>query len=98
MNIKSRINARKVVLSYIYQHCFFDNLQDLKNVAIESLFIGNIFQTDNEKFDEAKKEFLKNIQTYIKGPETEEILLAFVDLFFDERNKEDIDFDYVFKI
>ena len=98
MNIKARINARKVVLSYIYQHCFFNNLQSMDNVAAESLFIDNIFKTDNEKFDEAKKEFAKNIKTYLKGPETQEDLLVFVDLFFDERVKEDIDFDYIFKV
>ncbi|MDO4714035.1 MAG: hypothetical protein Q4B28_05345 [bacterium] len=27
MDIKKRINARKIVLSYIYQHCFFSAMQ-----------------------------------------------------------------------
>jgi N utilization substance protein B len=98
MNVKQRINARKVILSYIYQYCFFDNLQNQDLVAVESLFIGNIFKTDNERFDTAKKEYLKDIKAYLKGPETEEDLLAFVDLFFDERDKADIDFDYLAKI
>lgn len=98
MNVKQRINARKVVLSYIYQYCFFDKLQDQDLVAVESLFIGNIFKTDNERFDTAKKDYIKNIKTYLKGPETEEDLMEFVDLFFDEWNKEDIDFDYLAKV
>jgi hypothetical protein len=98
MIVKQRINARKVVLSYIYQYCFFDKLQGQDLVAIESLFIDNIFKTDNEKFDIAKKKYITSIQKYLKGPETEEDLLAFVDLFFNERNKEDIDFDYLSKV
>lgn len=98
MNVKQRINARKVILSYIYQYCFFDKLQSQDLVAVESLFIGNIFKTDNEKFDTAKKDYLKDIHIYLKGPETEEDLLSFVNLFFDERSKNDIDFDYLAKI
>ena len=98
MNVKQRINARKVILSYIYQYCFFDKLQSQDLVAVESLFIGNIFKTDNEKFDTAKKDYLKDFKIYLKGPETEEDLLAFVDLFFNERDKDDIDFDYLTKI
>lgn len=98
MTIKQRINARKVVLSYIYQYCFFSNLENQDNVAIESLFIGNIFKTDNEKFDEGKKDYLKQIHTYTKKLKSEEDLLNFVDLFFNERAKEDIDFDYIFKV
>ncbi|NCO98027.1 hypothetical protein GW864_02510, partial [bacterium] len=87
-----------MILSYIYQYCFFNNLQSQDLVAVESLFIGNIFKTDNERFDTAKKDYLKDIKAYLKGPETEEDLLAFVDLFFNERDKEDIDFDYMAKI
>jgi len=86
------------MLSYIYQYCFFDKLQSQDLVAIESLFIGNIFKTDNEKFDTAKKDYLKDIHIYLKGPEKEEDLLDFVNLFFDERKKEEIDFDYLSKI
>jgi hypothetical protein len=98
MNIKARINARKVVLSFIYQHCFFDNLQNQSSVAVESLFIDNIFKTDNEKFDEAKKLFSKDIEHYQKLSVDQESLTAFVEKFFDEWTKEEVDFDYVYQL
>jgi hypothetical protein len=33
MDIRKRINARKVVLAYIYEHCFFSAMQ--KNLIIQ---------------------------------------------------------------
>lgn len=98
MNIKARINARKVVLSYIYQHCFFDNLENQDNIAVESLFIDNIFKTDNSKFDDAKKDYLKNIEKYTDQTVSEESLTEFVKMFFWEWIDEDIDFQYIFDI
>lgn len=98
MNIKQRINARKVVLSYIYQHCFFLNLTDQDNVAVESLFLGNIFKTDIDRFDKAKKEYLNHLHDYTKEPPTQENLTEFTHVFFDERKDEEVDFDYIYAV
>lgn len=97
MNIRKRINARKVALSYIYQHCFFWNLLHHKSAIDESLFIDNIFQTQTEKFAKEKDDFLEKIEIYHQFP-FEEHVEEFVETFFDEWTKEDIDFDYLLKV
>ncbi|MBU0626553.1 hypothetical protein KKG31_06000 [Patescibacteria group bacterium] len=98
MNIKQRINARKVVLSYIYQKRFYHALQGQEGVAIESLFIDNIFKTDDKTFDKAKKEYHKDIKAYANTKVTKEDLTEFLDLFFDERDRNEIDYDYIFQV
>ncbi len=97
MNIRTRINARKVALSYIYQHCFFWNLLHQKSAIDESLFIDNIFQTQTEKFAKEKDELLVKIEKYHTAS-FEEHVEDFVATFFDEWAKEDIDFDYLLKV
>ena len=97
MNIRTRINARKVALSYIYQHCFFWNLLHQKSAIDESLFIDNIFQTQTEKFEKEKQILLKEIEKY-HTMNFEEYVEDFVENFFDERSKNDIDFDYLLKV
>ena len=94
MNIKARINARKIVLSYLYQHCFFINLLLQENVLTESLFIDYIFKTDTGMYDEEKEKLKEQIKTYVKIYTLEDFK-EFVDCFFDERVTEDIDFDYI---
>jgi hypothetical protein len=97
MNIRARINARKIVLSYLYQHCFFVNLLKQDKILTESLFIDYIFKTDQGMYEEEKgklKEQIKgNVVLY-----TPEDFKEFVDCFFDERLIEDIDFDYISKV
>lgn len=97
MNIRKRINARKVALSYIYQHCFFWFLLSQKSAIDESLFIDNIFQTQTDKFEKAKEEFLKKIRTYYETSFDEHVD-DFVNTFFDKWEKDDIDFDYLLKV
>lgn len=97
MNIRTRINARKVALSYIYQHCFFWNLLHQKSAIDESLFIDNIFQTQTEKFAKEKDELLVKIEKYHTTP-FEDHVEDFVENFFDEWTKDDIDFDYLIKV
>lgn len=97
MDIRTRINARKIVLSYLYQHCFFRNLAT-KNLAItDALFADYIFKTDNEKYDVAKEVLIEKF-THHEYLETEEELKEFVEIFFDNRTAEDIDFDYVMAV
>ncbi|MFA7717913.1 MAG: transcription antitermination factor NusB [Candidatus Absconditabacterales bacterium] len=97
VNVTGRINARKILLSYLYQHCFFYTLVKKDAIIDEILFVDYVFKTDNEKFDEAKKEFIKKIQEHLYIPTQEEIK-DFADMFFDNRPDSDIDFDYLFKV
>jgi N utilization substance protein B len=97
MNIKARINARKIVLSYLYQHCFFVNLLLQDKMLTESLFIDYIFKTDEGMYDEEKEKLKEQIRTHLVLY-TPEDFKEFVDCFFDERKIEDIDFDYIAKV
>ena len=97
MNIKARINARKIVLSYLYQHCFFVTLLLQEKVLTDSLFIDYIFKTDEGMYDKEKEKLKEEIQEHIKLYTLEDFK-EFVDCFFDERASEDIDFDYISKV
>lgn len=97
MNIKKRIHARKIALSYLYQHCFFHNLLGQKSATIEALFIDNIFQSQTEKFEKAKEDFNRKIEEH-KDENFQEHMMEFVGNFFDEWTEEDVDFDYLCKV
>ena len=97
MNIKARINARKIVLSYLYQHCFFINLLLQDKMLTDSLFMDYIFKTDKGMYDDEKEKLKDQIKTHIKLYTLEDYK-EFVDCFFDERASEDIDFDYISKV
>jgi len=45
MDIKKRINARKIVLSYFYQHCFF-------SVLSKKPFVSEKVQSENASLEE----------------------------------------------
>lgn len=61
MDIKKRINARKIVLSLFYQHCFFSAMQ--KNMKSDQLKEENLTDTavpaDQGGFFDA--DFLKQV-------------------------------------
>lgn len=97
MDIRARINARKIVLSYFYQHCFFRNLATKNLTITDALFADYIFKTDNEKYDVAKEVLIEKF-THHEYLKTEEELKEFVEIFFDNRTAEDIDFDYVMTV
>jgi hypothetical protein len=61
------------------------------------LFMDNIFPTDKEIYDEAKAQFLEKAGTYDKWDD-EENLEYYINVLFNNWNKEDIDLDYVFKV
>jgi hypothetical protein len=46
MNIHQRINARKLLLSYLYQHCFFTKLATSVEVATQSVEMPTFEQND----------------------------------------------------
>jgi len=60
----------------------------------DALFADYIFKTDNEMYDTAK-DVLKEKFTQHEYIQTEEELKEFVDMFFSNRELEDIDFDYL---
>lgn len=97
MKVWNRINARKVVLSYFYQRCFFHNLWKQDKVIADVLEIQNIFPSQAEEFDQEKKALLQRIQDelWISNDENFEY---FVKIFFDKRDIEEIDMDYVVKV
>ncbi len=97
MNIRQRINARKIVLSYLYQHCFFVNLLLQDKILTESLFIDYIFKTDEWMYDKEKDKLKEQIEKHLKIYTLEDFK-EFVDSFFNERASEDIDFDYISKV
>ena len=97
MNVWHRINARKVVLSYFYQRCFFHNLWIQDNTANIILWVENIFASHWEEFEQAKKDFLLQIKAELEVSDDEN-LDYFINIFFDKRPIEKIDMDYIFKV
>ncbi|MEI7562404.1 MAG: transcription antitermination factor NusB [bacterium] len=97
MNIKQRINARKVILSYFYQHCFFCSLIKKDKELTDVLFVDYVFKTDKEKFTLAKDELITKLQEH-DYLASEEECKAFVGKFFDDRTDEDVDYDYIIRI
>lgn len=66
MNIRARINARKIVLSYLYQHCFFVNLLLQDKVLTDSLFIDYIFKTDKGMYEDEKEKLKEEIAKHVE--------------------------------
>lgn len=97
MKVWNRINARKVVLSYFYQRCFFHNLWK-QNIALsEVLSVENIFASQWDIFAESKKDLLQKIEDEL-SISNDDNLDYFVNVFFDKRKVSEIDMDYVVKV
>jgi len=97
MKVWNRINARKVVLSYFYQCCFFHNLPKQDNIMAEVLSVENIFQSNAEEFEKNKAILKQKIMNQLSVSDDENFEY-FVKIFFDKRNVEEIDMDYVMKV
>ena len=98
MDIKKRINARKIVLSYFYQHCFFSLLSkkgigwdDVKPIQVS---VPEELDRSSKFFDQ---EFLEAVekkkQTYIHR---DEIIQAKINEYA-EHYDIDEDFSYILK-
>ncbi|MFZ2150690.1 MAG: transcription antitermination protein NusB [Candidatus Absconditicoccaceae bacterium] len=98
MNVHNRINARKIVLSYFYQVCFFSKLLTQDFAIKEALFIDNTFESQTEKFSQERELFLNLIKEEYLSGESEEDLMYVLNRFFDEWKTEDVDIDYVLKV
>lgn len=98
MNVHHRINARKIVLSYFYQLCFFQNLLGEDSAIKEALFIDNIFETQTEKFSQERENFLNILKEEYMSWEYEDWLMYVLNYFFNEWESEDVDIDYILKV
>lgn len=97
MKVWNRINARKVVLSYFYQRCFFHNLWKQDKFISDILSVENIFQSNTEEFEKNKEVIKQKIQDQL-WVSNDENFEYFVKIFFDKRDVEEIDMDYVMKV
>ena len=97
MKVWNRINARKVVLSYFYQRCFFHNLWKQDKFISDILSVENIFQSNTEEFEKNKEIIKQKIQDQL-WVSNDENFEYFVKIFFDKRDVEEIDMDYVMKV
>ena len=97
MKVGQRINARKVVLSYFYQRCFFHNLWKQDKFISDILSVENIFQSNTEEFEKNKEIIKQRIQDQL-WVSNDENFEYFVKIFFDKRDVEEIDMDYVMKV
>ena len=97
MKVWNRINARKVVLSYFYQRCFFHNLWKQDKFISDILSVENIFQSNTEEFEKNKDVIKQKIQDQL-WVSNDENFEYFVKIFFDKRDVEEIDMDYVMKV
>ena len=95
MEISHRIHARKVVLSYFYQRCFFLYLQKNKTIAQEMLAFDYVFP-DHKDFDNKIQHFMGEIEQ-ISHTESDEDIQYIIQNCFDKWDKE-IDMDYVMQI
>ncbi len=98
MNVHHRINARKIVLSYFYENCFFYKLLEQDAAIKEALFIDSTFASQTEKFSQERELFLNLIKDEYLTWEPEEGLMYVLNYFFNEWKSEDVDIDYVLKV
>ena len=86
-----------MVLSYFYQRCFFHNLWKQDKFISDILSVENIFQSNTEEFEKNKDIIKQKIQDQLLIP-NDENFEYFVNIFFDKRDIEEIDMDYVMKV
>jgi len=94
MNIKSRINARKLVLTYLYEKLFIEEFSEKQNLLEEIFRVErdvNFVKTEKEEKQQTK-ELLKNYYIIENWEDDIEYLAEFL---FKKEKDEWIDFDYV---
>lgn len=94
MNIKSRINARKIVLTYLYEKFFVEQFAEKQNLLEEIFRIEkdvNFIQT-NDIEKQQTKNLLKDY--YIIGNRQQDIEYL-TEFLFKKEKIEWIDFDYI---
>jgi len=96
MNIGHRIKARKVVLSYCYQYCFFYKLEKKDNILKDVLFVDGIFESQ-KTFCDKKDLFVDELDKIWKSDYKLQ-LSYLIENFFDKWEESSIDMDYVFSV
>lgn len=94
MNIKSRINARKIVLTYLYEKFFVEQFAEKQNLLEEIFKVEkdvNFVQTDDAEKQQTK-DLLKGYYTIDNWQDDIEYLTEFL---FKKEKEEWIDFDYI---
>lgn len=96
-NIKARINARRILLSYFYEKYFYSQLSQNQSAISETLKIVDAAKiVDLEK---EKEELIESLNK-LSSEDSLESLKKIQDTFFDkiENPNENIDYDYLAKV
>ena len=112
MQIHQRINARKLMLSCLYQYCFFSKLVVLEEFSTENTENIPNFEQSDPFFDKNFLEDIKQLRensaqegtlvqmkiTDILNTPIQEEIPYYLKHFFDKRKEEEVDVDYLLKI
>ena len=108
MNVHQRINARKLVLSYLYHYCFLQKLianleqantnpdRDIKaenDPFFDENFLADLQDLRNKTSKEGEK-FQKEIKKMLTSDDQQEIPY-YLKSFFDQRKSDDVDGEYL---
>lgn len=95
MDISHRIHARKVVLSYFYQRCFFLYIVKDEAIVKESLSFDHVFP-DHKDFGIQSEKFLEQLKEY-NSADIDDAIQYLLDNMFDKR-KDTVEWAYLVKI
>lgn len=95
MHVWWRINARKVVLSYFYQCCFFLWVKK-NNVILKDVLSSANTYTMHDDFDEHKTNLENDILTYVHD-DPHAVITYILEHYYDKRMQE-IDTEYLFAV
>ena len=98
MDIKKRINARKIVLSYFYQHCFFSSLKE--KPLIDGVSTPGFLKyegEENKKSEFLDADFLKAVAVKKQADEQwDEVVQAKINTYAEYADIED-EFPYILR-
>lgn len=94
MNIKARINARKIIITYFYEKIIFSQLAQKESILSEILAIDNQFNFQKELHEE-KALFSEMIKTYYTN--FDDHIDYLIQQFFTSGVEDGIDMDYIQK-
>lgn len=111
MQIHQRINSRKLLLSYLYQYCFFSKLVtsteyaaghvEVPQIEQQDPFFDQEFLADLQKLWESSARegelFQEKLKESLSEPMEEEVPY-YLKHFFDKWTDEDLDMEYLLKV
>jgi N utilization substance protein B len=112
MHIHQRINARKLLLSYIYHYCFLAKLTSSVEIAAQATPTFSLSEQQDPFFDQHFLADLKTLWEYnategerfqaslttLLTEDAEEGLPYYLNHFFDQRKEEEVDMEYLFQV